>query len=395
MSKHIETVAEIISENDATIAAALESASIPTLMMAMIHITGDTSILSGSIKPQTAILGEVQGFLSEEDKAVVRAQALEILKAYRDGGCKVPPLPSTDAIHAMMSFTVGEQVPAEYVPMMLEEMALDGEDARDVHWKKPVEDEIKQAFHVLVIGAGMSGILAAIRLQEAGIPYTVIEKDAALGGTWNENTYPGARVDIANHFYCYSFEPNHDWQQFFAQQGELREYFERCAVKYGVCEHIKFNTEVTSARFDGAASAWKVTVRGPDGKLQNISTNVIISGVGQLNRPRIPAIKGLDSFQNPYFHSAHWQHEHTLKGKRVAVIGTGASAFQLVPAIAGDTRQLTVFQRSPAWMFPNPDYHAYVSEGKKWLLKHVPFYARWYRFLLFWPGSDGLLPSLK
>ncbi|MGI9295594.1 MAG: flavin-containing monooxygenase [Pseudomonadales bacterium] len=394
MTKHIEAVAEIIAEDDATIAAALESASIPTLMMAMIHITGDTGILHGATKPQTAILGEVQGFLSEEDKAEVRAQALEVLKAYRDGGCKVSPLPARETIHAMMSFVVGEHVSAEYVPMMLEEMALDGEDARDVHWKKPVPEETKQAFHVLVIGAGMSGILAAIRLQEAGIPYTVVEKDAALGGTWNENTYPGARVDIANHFYCYSFEPNHDWRQFFAQQGELREYFERCAAKYDVYERINFNTEVTSARFDEATSIWTVTTRGQDGESKDFSANAIISGVGQLNRPKIPDIKGLDTFQGPYFHSAHWQHEHALNGKRIAVIGTGASAFQLVPEIAKEAQRLTVFQRSPAWMFPNPNYHAYVSEGKKWLLKHVPYYARWYRFLLFWPGSDGLLPSL-
>jgi 4-hydroxyacetophenone monooxygenase len=393
MSRRLRHADEPITEDDAFIAHALESASIPTLMTSLVHLTGDTGILRGSIRPKTAILGEVQGNMTEEEKGAVRAQALEALRAYRDAGCQLPPPPSPETVHEMMSFLVGEPVPDDYVPMMLEEMALDGEDARDVHLEA-VPEEAKRAFEVLVIGAGMSGLLAAIRLEEAGIPYRVIEKNDAVGGTWFENTYPGCRVDIANHFYCYSFEPNHDWSEFFSQQEELQAYFERCATRYGVRQHIRFETEVVSARFDERSCEWEVRIRAKSGAEETLRPNALISAVGQLNRPMIPPIPGLASFEGPAFHSAHWEHQHTLAGKRVAVIGSGASALQLVPEVAKQAGRLQVFQRSPAWMFPNPSYHRRVSEGTKWLLKHVPYYARWYRFLLFWPGSDGLLPSL-
>jgi len=386
---------EPIGESDAEIARALESASIPTLMMSMVHITGDTSWIEGPERPQKAVLGEVQGFLPEEEQVRVRAHALRVLANYRDRGCTLPPLPSPATIQRMMSFMVGEPVPDEYVPMMLEEMELDGEDVRGLHWDKAVSREARERFHVLVIGAGMSGLLAAIRLGEAGIPYTVIEKDSAVGGTWYENSYPGCRVDIANHFYCYSFEPNHDWPEYFSQRKDLFAYFERCADAYAVRPRIRFETEVVSARFDDDSARWQVAVRTKAGAVETLTANAIVSAVGQLNRPRIPDIPGLASFAGPHFHSAAWEHKHDLHGKRIAVIGSGASAFQLVPEVAKVAERLFVFQRSPAWMFPNPVYHAAVSEEKKWLLKHVPFYARWYRFLLFWPGSDGLLPSLR
>jgi 4-hydroxyacetophenone monooxygenase len=394
MTTPLEPAELSITESDEAIAEALEHASIPTLLVCMAQISGDRSILEGPIKPGPVVMNEVQGMISDEDKAAVRVRALEILKAYRDSGCQLPPPPSPETIHEMMSFIVGEPVPAEYVAMMLEELALDGRDARDVAWHEDVPDQAKQRFPVLVIGAGMSGLLQAIRLEEAGIPYLVIEKNDGIGGTWFENTYPGCRVDIANHFYCYSFEPYHDWPEHFSQHKELREYFERCADKYGVREHIRFETEVVSACFDEESSTWEVRVRSCDGAEETLSARALISAVGQLNRPKIPPLPGLHCFDGFRFHSAQWDHEVPLAGKRVAVIGTGASALQLVPEVAKVASQLTVFQRSPAWMFPNPRYHDRVSDGMKWLLKHLPYYARWYRFLIFWPGSDGLLPSL-
>ena len=394
MTRRLQPASAPITEPDAFIASALESASIPTLMLSMLHITGDTSSLRGPIRPKSALMGEGQGCLSEAEKAEVRASALKVLAAYRDGGCKLPPLPSHETIHEMMSFLVGEPVPADYVPMMLEELALDGDSTREVHWDREIAPALKQGFHVLVIGAGMSGLLAAIQLEQAGIPYTVIEKNSGVGGTWFENTYPGCRVDVGNHFYCYSFEPNHRWSEYFSQHAELRDYFERCASKHGVLAQIRFETEVVSARFDERSACWAVRVRSQGGAEETLTAQALISAVGQLNRPKLPAIRGLESFEGPAFHSARWEHPHSLKGKRVAVIGTGASALQLVPEVAREAQRLFVFQRSPAWMIPNPSYHRRVSEGMKWLLEHLPYYGRWYRFLLFWPGSDGLLPSL-
>ncbi len=386
---------EPIVDDDATIAAALEDVSIPALMMSMIHMSGDASLLRGSLRPTGVFLNEVQGFMSEEDKAAVRAQALAVIKAYRDGGSKLPPAPSPETIHEMMSFIVAEPVPAEYVPMMLEEMELDGRDAREFHWDRPLPERAMEDFHVVVIGCGMAGLLAGIRLGQAGIPYTIVEKNAGIGGTWYENRYPGCRVDVGNHFYCYSFEPNPEWSEFFAQHGELRAYFERCADKYGVREHIRFETEVVRADFDEDTSRWQVVTRDRAGREEKLEANAVISAVGQLNRAKFPDIPGRERFAGTSMHSSAWDEECDWRGKRIAVVGTGASGFQIVPTIAEEAGQVSVFQRSAQWMFANPNYHEKVGPGKKWALKHLPYYARWYRFLLFWPGCDGGLPTMR
>ena len=384
-----------ILDDDATIAAALADASVPTLMMSMVHMTGDASLLDRDLRPRGIFLNEVQGFMSPEDQAAVRAAALEVIKKYRDAGSRLPPPPSPETIHKMMCFLVAGDVPAEYVPMLLEEMELDGTDSRAFQWEQPVSAEQKRDFRVLVIGCGMSGLLAAMRLEEAGIPYTVIEKNAGVGGTWYENTYPGCRVDVGNHFYCYSFEPSTEWSEFFAQQPELKRYFDRCMDSRGIRARVRFETEVVSARYDDGERVWRVRVRSKNGREETLVANAVVSAVGQLNRPKLPDIAGLESFGGVAMHSAAWRHDVELRGKRVAVIGTGASAFQIVPTVAGACERLSVFQRSAPWMFPNPNYHAKVGPGKKWALEHVPFYARWYRFLLFWPGCDGGLDAMR
>jgi len=382
-----------VREDDAFLEAALAHASIPTLMMSIVHLTGDSSLLRGDVRPARAVMGETQGGMSTADKARVRDLALGALRAHRDRGGSLPPPPSPETLHEMMSFMVGEPVPREYVPMMLEELALDGEDARDVGFEA-ISDAAKASLPVLVVGAGMSGILAAIRLEEAGIPYQVIEKNDAVGGTWLENRYPGCRVDVANHFYCYSFEPSHAWPEYFSQRRELQTYFEGCTDRHGIRPRIRFGAEAVEARWDEAARRWRVRLRTKDGREETLSAAVLVSAVGQLNRPRLPEIAGRDRFEGASFHSARWNPDVPLAGQRVAVIGSGASALQLVPEVAKQAGTLYVYQRSPAWMLPNPRYHRRVSAGAQWLLEHVPYYARWYRFLLFWPGSDGLLPSL-
>jgi len=395
MPEQVNLAAKRITEDDATIAAHLEQASVGALMMSIIHMTGDARLLDGPIRPAQAVMGELQGQLTGAQQAEVRALALEALKAYRDGGCVLPRAPTPETIHRMMSFLVGEAVPDAYVPMMLEEMALDGADARRTGLARAAEAATGARPSVLVIGAGMSGVLAAIRLEEAGLDYEIIEKNAGIGGTWYENHYPGARVDIGNHFYCYSFEPNHGWSEYFSRQPELRDYFERCAERYGVASKVQFGTEVTTLRWSEDEAKWLAELRTEDGGTRTTRADVVVSAVGQLNRPFIPDLPGLDSFEGPVFHSARFEHEHDLTGRRVALVGSGASAMQLAPELAKQAGELVVVQRSPAWMTPNPRYHAKVSEGAKWLLEHVPFYARWFRFLIFWPGSDGLMPSLE
>jgi 4-hydroxyacetophenone monooxygenase len=378
---------------DDEIAAALEDVSIPTLMLSLVHMSGDAELIRGRLQPAGLFLNEVQGYMTEEDKAEVRVLALDVIRDYRDRGCPEPaPLPA-GLVHEMMTWLVCEDVPAEYVPMLMEEMELDGADARLV---APVADTAtRAAFPVVVIGCGQSGLLAGIRLGEAGIPYTIVEKNAGVGGTWWENSYPGARVDVGNHFYCYSFEPSDHWTEFFAQQPELQAYFEGVMRKYGVDQHVRWETEVLGAEWDDASATWSVRVRGADGTEDTLVARAVISAVGQLNRPNLPEIPGRDSFAGPAFHSARWDHDVDLAGARVAMIGAGASGFQIAPTIAPEVEHLTVFQRTAQWMFPNPNYHEQVGPGVRWALRHLPFYGRWYRFLIFWPGCDKGLEAAR
>jgi 4-hydroxyacetophenone monooxygenase len=395
MSEHLQPAEKMITQSDAFIERALAAASIPTLMMSLVHLTGDKSLLKGSIRPKAPIMGEFQGYLSEEDKASVRRLALQALKDYRDRGGTLPPPPSADEVREMMSFMVGAPVPDEYVPMMLEELALDGEDSRAPRWNKAPPAGVREKFHVLVIGAGMSGLLQALRLKEAGIPFTVVEKNDSVGGTWYENRYPGCRVDIANHFYSYSFEP-YPWSEYFSQRDELLAYFRSFVERHGLAPFIRYGTEVTAARYDESSSTWEVELKNvASGSAEKMRVSALVSAVGQLNRPRVPDIKGRELFKGVQLHSAQWDPELDARGKRVAVIGSGASAFQLVPELAKVAAQLYVFQRSAPWMLPNPLYHEAVSAEFRWLVEHVPYYGRWFRFLIFWPGSDGILPALR
>ena len=379
--------------SDEEIADALLDLSIPTLMLSLVHLSGDPGLIRGRIRPAGLFLNEVQGYLSEEDKAEVRSTALEVIRHYRDQGCPEPEPVSAELLHEMMAWLVCEDVPAEYVPMLLEEMELDGTDARR---SGPAADAAaRDAFPVVVIGCGESGLLAGIRLQEAGIPFTIVEKNAGVGGTWWENTYPGARVDVGNHFYCYSFEPSDAWTEYFARQPELQAYFESVMDRHGIRTHVRWETEVLGATWDDEAGTWSVATRAADGSEATLVARAVISAVGQLNRPSIPDIAGQEAFTGPAFHSARWDHTVDLHDKRVAMVGAGASGFQIAPAIAPEVAHLTVFQRTAQWMFPNPNYHEPVGPGVRWALKHLPFYGRWYRFLIFWPACDKGLEAAR
>jgi len=363
--------------------------SIPTLMLSLVHMSGDAGLIRGELKPAGLFLNEVQGYMSEADKAAVRKIALEVIADYRDRGCQEPEPIGQELLQEMMQWLVCEPVPAEYVPMLLEEMELDGTDSRAV-LGTPADN-----FPVVVIGCGESGLLAGIRLKEAGIPFTIVEKNEGVGGTWWQNSYPGARVDVGNHFYCYSFEPTDQWTHFFAEQPELQAYFQTVMDKYDIGRHVLWETEVTEASWDDDTATWSVTARDRTGVTTTLTARAVISAVGQLNRPHLPDIEGQRGFAGPAFHSSDWDHSVDLRGLRVAMIGAGASGFQIAPAIADEVESLTVFQRTAQWMFPNPNYHAEVGPGVQWALRHLPFYGRWYRFLLFWPGCDKGLEAAR
>jgi cation diffusion facilitator CzcD-associated flavoprotein CzcO len=237
---------------------------------------------------------------------------------------------------------------------------------------------------VLIIGSGFGGIGLAIRLKRAGIDtFTILEKAATLGGTWRENTYPGAACDVPSMLYCLSTDPKTDWTRKWSGQSEIRAYMEDVARRNDLLRHVRFGVEVASARFDDDAATW--TVRTTSG--EELTADVLVTAVGQLHRPSIPAIPGLESFCGAIFHSAQWNHDVDLVGKRVAVIGNAASAVQLIPEIAKHAGHVTVFQRSANWMIKRGDRP--FRPWEIWALTHVPGLFRLYRTFLW--GSAELL----
>lgn len=219
----------------------------------------------------------------------------------------------------------------------------------------------------------------AMQLQDAGIhSFTIYERSDGVGGTWRDNTYPGAACDVPSHLYSFSFAPKTDWTRKFAEQPEILGYFESLVDSHGLRPHLRFDAEVTSATWSDDDQSWGLTLA--DG--ERVTADVVVSGLGQLNRPNIPEIPGLEDFEGTLFHSARWDHDHDLRGERVAVIGIGASAIQFVPRVAAQARQLTLFQRSVNYVAPKPD-RAY-RPWERWLLDHVPPLQRAYRASIYW-----------
>jgi 4-hydroxyacetophenone monooxygenase len=378
-----------------TLDRALTEAHLPALLASLVHLTGDADLLTPERRPAYApFTDNKDGGYPPAVQADIRARAKAAIIARLEGAPLGPP-PSAQTVRRMMDFVAGVDIPAHYAAFLTDELGLGGTDTKTPDWSEPALKAKAAAMRVIVVGAGMSGLLAAIRLQQAGVTFTVVEKDADVGGTWLENVYPGCRVDNPNHMYSYSFEPNHAWPQYYSPQKVLLGYFQRVAEKYDLRRRIRFETSVEEAVFDEAAAVWRVALKTADGARETLEAEVLITAVGQLNRPRFPDIEGIETFAGPSFHSARWRHDVDLAGKRVAVIGAGASAFQFVPEIAPTVAHLDVFQRSPPWTFPAPTYHHDVPGGKKWLLEHVPFYAKWYRFWLFWMLTDGFYEGVK
>jgi cation diffusion facilitator CzcD-associated flavoprotein CzcO len=222
-------------------------------------------------------------------------------------------------------------------------------------------------YEVVVIGAGFSGIGAAIKLDDAGVSdYLVVDEGDGVGGAWHWNTYPGVAVDIPSFSYQFSFEKRADWSRVYAPGVELKAYAEHCVDKFGLRERIRLNTRVIEAAFDDDSHLWRLDTA--DGDV--ITARFVVNAAGALSQPKQPEIGGLDNFQGVLMHTARWDHDQDLAGKRVAIIGTGASAVQVIPSIAPIVERLTVFQRTPIWCLPKPDRA--LSGRERWLLQHIP-----------------------
>ncbi|GAB7536352.1 flavin-containing monooxygenase [Burkholderia sp. 3C] len=250
----------------------------------------------------------------------------------------------------------------------------------------PDRDGMPESVDIAIIGTGFAGLGMAIRLRQKGRgDFAVFEKAATVGGTWRDNHYPGCACDVPSHVYSFSFAPNPRWTRAFAPQPEIRAYLERCVEQFGVAPYLRLGHELASAEYDDVAHRWRLSFA--NGK--QVSARMLVSGMGGLSRAALPQIDGLDSFQGHAFHSQHWDHQYDLRGKRVAVIGTGASAIQFVPQIAPRVAQLALFQRTPPWIMPKPDRQ--LTRVEQWMFRALPFTQKLARTSRYWMLESRVL----
>ncbi len=370
----------------AALTEALEVCDLATILPALAAATGDLSLLDPTLRPSDAMFAETEAGLSLDQAQQVRALAERGLNQLLDHG-PVDALPREDLVTIMHWLLPDRDVVEQYFDLFVHELGL--ADLRTPTWSVPAVAP-GRTLSAIVIGAGMSGIVTAHRLLQAGLTVTVIEKDAEIGGTWFENTYPGCRVDVANHLYSYSFGTRENWTNYHSPQCDLLAYFRRVANDCGVTPHVRLATTVTGCTWDEAAQQWQVQLESDRGH-EIAVVDVVVSCVGQLNHPRIPDLPGIEAFGGPQFHTARWNHEVDLSGARVGIVGTGSSALQVIPELAGTVAHLTVFERSPSWLAPALTYRQSVPEGLRLLFDTIPNAMGWLRLWLVWKNCEGLL----
>lgn len=371
------------------ISEALAVANVPTLILLLHQFTGDPRWLEAPFMPERGrgLDDNDSGGLPDAVQQEVRAAALEVITAWRDGTPIAKPRLSGEELVRMMCVTEAELIPPDYAEVMADKLdRFSGATSEPV----PVPD----GFCALIIGTGMSGIAIARRFRETGVPYVIVEKQANTGGVWHSHHYPGCGVDTPGHLYSYSFAPG-DWSMYFPLRDEISGYFKDVAGKSGVWDDIRFETECLSTTYDEVAHVWRSVLRLPDGSQEVLVTNVVISAVGTFTTPKWPAIPGLKDFDGTVIHTAFWDDSLDVTGKRVAVIGNGASAMQLVPAIADKVKSLDIFQRSKHWAAPFEKFHKPVPEAIRFMMREVPQYARLYRLRLSWIFDSKVYPSLQ
>jgi 4-hydroxyacetophenone monooxygenase len=368
---------ELQAASDEVIEDAVGYADPMVLRGLLYQLTGDADLEEISLKSVAA--GFAEGLVPADpaDIAMVRGKAADFLKRYRDAGAGPIGIGPLERLPASLSLMLGQPVPEADVDLYLEELALDPA-ARSLRWREPVDPRRLKDFTVTVIGAGMGGLNAALQLRQAGFPVTVIEKNAGVGGTWWENRYPGARVDTASRSYTHLFGVDFPYPNPFCEWRENVKYFNWVADEFDLRKHIQFETEVRTMTWDEAADEWVIDVVGPEGP-RTMRSRAVITSVGFLNRPNMPTIPGMETFAGPSWHTARWPEGVDLTGKRVAVIGTGCTGYQMIPELALEAAHVTVFQRTPQWLFPVRGYRSPFPPQVNWLDRNLPFHTNFMR----------------
>ena len=352
----------------------LEHARPNILRMALYQSTKDPELKEMQLSKVPLRGGAFFGYeLSEDDARKVRAKARDYLMS---GDARDNSLPADDELREMMHLLTGEEVTDELFDFGREELAL-ADFSRKADWtgEKP---SIPDGFEVAVIGAGASGVVAGVQLEQLGIPYEVYERQSEAGGTWQLNHYPEARVDTSSFLYQFKFVKNYPWPEYFAPQAEVKKYIEYVAREYGVDKNIRFDTELKRAVFNEKTNLWDIELHHREGTVTKKSVNAIISGAGQFSTPRFPDIEGLADFAGAKLHTTAWDDSFDPKGKRIAVIGNGSTGVQLMPGLASSAEFVYQFQRTPQWVSPMEQYRERISQEVRWLFDNMPFYWNWY-----------------
>ncbi len=370
------------------IATALPSANVPTLLLLLYQFTGDEYWINPPFKPVKSRWDDNDsGGLSEKLQAEVREATLEAIMNWRKNGAIARPELTSDELVRMMTMSEAEAIPPEYGEMIVHKL-------KRYSGAIPAPVTVPKGFKILIVGAGMSGVATAIRLKQLGIPYIQIEKQDKTGGVWHSHHFPGCGVDTPGHLYSYTFASG-DWTKYFPMQGELDAYFNRVAREFGVEESIRYSTECLETRYDEQNHRWISRLRLPDGSEEVLVTNVVISCVGAFTTPKWPNVPGLREFDGPVVHTSNWDPAVVIAGKRIAVLGSGASAMQVVPATVGMVSDMVIFQRSHQWAAPFPKLRMPVPEAVRVLLKEVPHYEWLYRLRLSWIFDSQVHEALQ
>ena len=365
---------------------ALDQAHLPALMPALACLTGDLSAIDEAWQPDMADQAQrpkPQAGLSAQAQHLARQKAHALITRWHAQGCRPAPDLSLQQLQRVMGFITGRVDPS-VLDLLLHELGLSAPVGQD----GPERLGLPADFKVVVIGAGMSGLVASWHLSRLGINHAVLERQPEIGGVWVENSYPGCRLDTSNFCYSYSFDQQANWRHYFSPRDEVRRYFAEVARRHDLLRHIQLGTQVRALHYDQASRLWHLDIER-HGQPDRLQAHAVISAVGQLNKPRLPVIAGLDRFRGQAWHTANWRHDVPLEGLRVGVIGTGASAFQVIPRIAPQVQSLRVFQRTPPWVVSTPAYTRELPDGLHWLLSRLPGYNAWYRFEQFWVAVEG------
>lgn len=382
------------AELDLIVRDAVAAAAVPVLLMVTYQVTGDAKWLDDRYRPDhfRGVAPRITGGLPESVQAEVREAAVGAVLSLLAGAEPAVQMNDVETMKHAASFFLGESIDDRYAAILSEELgrraSATGELAAVPNVTAPTGTK------VAVIGMGISGLAAIHLLQQLGLDFIVFERSSEAGGVWHQNAYPGAGVDTPSHLYSFSFSYR-DWNRHFELRDDLYQYFNEVLDHLGARDHVCFDTEVVSATYNDDTLLWTVKTRTSEGVVEDHVVNIIISGVGSLNQPRMPEVDGLENFAGTQFHSNVWPKDVDLAGKRVAVVGAGASSQQISPEIAPVVDHLTIVQRSPQWVAPFEQFREPIADEERLLLDRVPLYRAWNWIGLFWQHGDKIIDALR